>query len=177
LCDGLARWNRKRFRGRDESPVARPGGVVVRRWTSRLWTTTADAHGEEAATTTARFSGAQRSSEAVADVRQGMAAVWRTDSSVLDSDVAAATVQRMSPAVKSEDGATTHLAKDIAEGSNKKIHDEVLRRAEFLGAIVLTFGWLRPQGLPLFLDSVEIQTGERAVRADNVLKVNCDLDE
>ena len=83
---------------------------------------TVDAHGEEAATTTARFSGAHRSSEAVADVRRGMAAVWRTDSSILDSDVAAATVQRMSPAVKSEDGATTHLAKDIAEGSNKKIH-------------------------------------------------------
>ena len=121
-CNGPALWNRKWFRGRDESPVARPGGVVARRWTSRLWTTTADAHGEEAATTTARFSGAQRSSEAVADVRRGMAAVWRTDSSVLDSDVAAATMQRMSPAVKSEDGATTHLAKDIAEGSNKKIH-------------------------------------------------------
>ena len=74
------------------------------------------------ATTTARFSGAQRSGEAVADVRQGMAAVWRTDSSVLDSDVAAATVQRTTPTMKSEDGTTTDLTKDIAEGTDEKIH-------------------------------------------------------
>ena len=64
----------------------------------------------------------------------------------------------------------------LDEGRRRR-HEQGRFTGEFLGAIVLTFGWLRPQGLPLFVVLVEIQTGDRAVRADNVLKVNCGLDE
>ena len=57
----------------------------------------------------------------------------------------------------------------LDEGRRRR-HEQGRFTGEFLGAIVLTFGWLRPQGLPLFVVLVQIQTGERAVRADNMLK-------
>lgn len=85
-------------------------------------TTASNAHSMKTTNTATRAGDAQRFSVAVVDLKQGVAAAWKTYSSVLDSDVAAAKVHRMTPAVESEDGSTQDLTKNVADGSNKKVH-------------------------------------------------------